>query len=48
MKISNKSIAQLVGDAHQIILNAPREKDDADKQAMKVLEEVYARLEGVH
>lgn len=47
MKISDKSLSGLIWDAHQAILNAPREKDEADKRTMKLLEEAYARLEGV-
>jgi hypothetical protein len=42
-----KTVAQIVGDAHQVILNAPRPKDAADKEAMRLLEIAYARLEGV-
>lgn len=42
------TLAQLVGDAHQAILNASREKDDADRRAMRLLELAYGRLQGRH
>jgi len=41
------TLAQLVGNAHQVILNAPRKKDKADYEAMRILEVAYARLGGV-
>jgi hypothetical protein len=41
------SLSQIVGNAHQAILNAAREKDEADREAMRLLEIAYLRLEGV-
>jgi hypothetical protein len=40
------TLAQLVGDAHQQVLTAPRQKDGNDRAAMRLLEIAYARLQG--
>lgn len=40
------SLYDLVTSAHQRILNAPRKKDVADREAMRLLEEAVLRLHG--
>ncbi len=41
-----RPLAELVANAHQVILNAPRPKDESDRRAMLLLELAYGRLEG--
>lgn len=43
-----KPVSQLIWEAHQLVLNDPRyPKTGRDRETFALLEEAYARLEGI-